>query len=159
MSEEIKTVEELKISAGRELGTSEWFAIDQKLVTAFADLTGDQQYIHVDPQACKREGLAGTIAHGFLTLSLQPMLGKSRAGMRITVPVNRAVNYGLNKVRFIAPVPVPSRIRLRTSILSVSKVATDVVDVTYAHRIEIQGSDRPAMYAEAIDRLYLKQSK
>ena len=156
MSDEIKTIAELEVSAGRELGISEWFSIDQKLVSAFADLTGDQQYIHVDPQACQQEGLPGTIAHGFLTLSLQPMLGKSRAGTKIAVPVTRAVNYGLNKVRFMAPVPVPSRIRLHTSILSVSK-AVDFVDVTYAHRIEVEGSDRLAMYAEAIDRLYLKK--
>jgi acyl dehydratase len=158
MSDEIKTLEELQAAVGRDLGVGAWFAVDQKLVSAFAELTGDRQYIHVDPDACKREGLEGTIAHGFLTLSLQPMLGQSRSGTKIAVPVTRAINYGLNKVRFIAPVPVPSRIRLSTSILSVSAVADDIVDVAFAHRVEIEGSDRPAMYAEAIDRLYLKLS-
>jgi acyl dehydratase len=159
MSGAIQTVVELRAAGGRELGTGDWFTVDQDLVNAFAEITGDRQYIHVDPQACKREGLGGTIAHGFLTLSLQPMLGQSRAGARIALPSARTVNYGLNKVRFVAPVRVPSRIRLNTSIVSVADVADGVIDVTYAHRIEIEGSDRPALYAEAIDRIYFEERR
>lgn len=155
MEPEIATIDALLNAQGADLGRGDWFTIDQALVDAFAALTGDDQFIHVDPQRCQREGLDGTIAHGFLTLSLQPMLGKSRRGPKIAVPARRVVNYGLNKVRFLAPVPVPSQVRLHTAIASVAKPTPDAIDVTYAHRIEIQGSQRPALYAEAIDRIFL----
>lgn len=131
-----------------DLGHSSWLAVTQERVNTFADATDDHQWIHVDPERAATGPFGGTIAHGYLTLSLLIPLWSEL----LTVEgVAMAVNYGLNKVRFPAPVPVGSRIRVRGVIASVAEVkggAEVVVDLT----VEIQGMDKPACVAQAVYR-------
>jgi acyl dehydratase len=150
----IQTVEELLAASGADLGVSEWYEVTQARVNAFAEDTGDLQPIHIDPQRAVEAGLEGTIAHGFFTLSLVPLLAKSLDGAKLTVPKRMAINYGLNKVRFISPVKIPARIRLRTQLGEVTTTGLSSVQLVFRHTIEIEGEVRPAMYAEAIDRFF-----
>lgn len=135
---------------GQQLGVSDWQQIDQKRIDAFADVTGDLQWIHVDEARAKAESPYGaTIAHGYLTLSLIPVLSK-----QTYVVENRkmGINYGLNRVRFLAPVPVGGRIRVRCELVDAKQVGTNTVDLTVAHTVELEGADKPAAVAEAITR-------
>lgn len=150
----IQTVQELLAASGADLGVSEWYEVTQARVNAFAEDTGDLQPIHIDPRRAVEAGLDGTIAHGFFTLSLVPLLSKTLDGTKLDVPKRMAINYGLNKVRFIAPVKIPARIRLRTHLGEVTTAGVSSVQVVFCHTIEIEGEVRPAMYAEAIDRLF-----
>src|SRR4051812_17515001 len=110
---------EIHAAAGAELGTSDWLTVDQQRIDTFAEATGDFQWIHVDPDRAKDGPYGKTIAHGYLTLSLLPLL----VGQIYSVENARMrVNYGLNKVRFVAPVPVGSRVRARSELLDVSDV-------------------------------------
>ena len=138
---------ELKTLVGEHIGYSEWTEITQGQVNLFAEATGDHQWIHVDPErAIKESPFGGPIAHGYLTLSLGPVLLPQVA---ITTGFKMGVNYGCNKVRFPAPVPVGSRIRAGVELMSVtsaslgSQIATKVT-------IELQGSDKPACVAETL---------
>ena len=151
----IKTVEQLLASSGADMGVGAWYEVTQTSVNAFAETTGDLQYIHVDPKRAIEAGMGGTIAHGFYTLSLLPLLAKTRVGTRLEVPSKMALNYGLNKVRFITAVKIPSRIRLKTRFGEVTRTGASVIQVVYEHTVEIEGEARPAMYAEAIDRIVL----
>lgn len=155
MMRTVETVEELKGLVGEELGVGPWLEMTQERVNAFADVTGDHQYIHVDPERAARTPFDGTIAHGFLTLSLLPMLGRDRDGIKVDLHPKMAVNYGLNKVRFIAPIRVGRRIRLRTRLLSLDQVEPSVYQMVYQQTVEIEGEERPAMIAESIGRAYL----
>ncbi len=138
---------------GTEEGVGEWFEVDQERVNAFADATLDHQFIHIDPERAKATPFGGPIAHGFLTLSLLVHLDAS-------IPKDRArfegavmgVNYGLDKVRFIAPVPVGSRVRARSVITNVDFKAPNALDVKRTFTVEIEGSDKPALIAEWIGR-------
>ncbi len=151
----VESIGELKELIGQELGLGPWLEITQARVDAFADVTGDHQYIHVDPERAAKTPFGGTIAHGFLTLSLLPLLGREREGIRIQLPTKMGINYGLNKVRFVTPVRVGRRIRLRTTLLGVDEVEANVYQVTYRQTVEIEGEERPAMVAETIGRAYL----
>jgi acyl dehydratase len=151
----IDTVEKLLASSCADMGVGAWYDVTQARVNAFAECTGDLQHIHVDPQRALEAGLPGTIAHGFYTVSLLPLLARTRAGMRLQVPSRMAINYGLNKVRFVTAVRIPSRIRLHTVLGDVTRVSDSVIQVVYRHTVEIEGEPRPAMYAEAIDRLFV----
>jgi acyl dehydratase len=124
-------------------------------VNAFADVTGDHQYIHVDPERAAKTPFGGPIAHGFLTLSLLPMLGRDREGVKVDLRPKMAVNYGLNRVRFPAPVPVGKRIRMRSKLLSVDDVGQNIYQMVYQQTVEVEGGEKPAMVAEAISRIYL----
>jgi len=134
-----------------EIGVSDWMEISQDRVDAFADATDDHQWIHVDPEKAAAGPFGGTIAHGFLTLSLTVTL---TAQVELDVGSPRmALNYGLEKVRFPAPVPVGSRIRARISLVS----ATDVeggIQVNRQILIEVEGGEKPAMVAETVSRYY-----
>lgn len=112
-------MDEFKALAGREIGVGRWHLVTQEQVNAFADLTGDHQYIHVDPERARQTPYGGTIAHGYFTLSLLPALIATRDGVQINLDARMRLNYGLNRVRFPAPVPVGKRIRVRTTVLSV----------------------------------------
>ena len=144
-------VEELKQAVGSHLGFSEWWEITQERVDLFADATDDHQFIHVDPQRAAQTPFGGPIAHGFLTLSMGiPLLGQiiQVEGVRM------AVNYGVNKVRFPAPVPVGSKLRAGASIVSVDDVSGGVqlvLDVTF----EIEGGEKPVCVAQTVSRYYL----
>jgi acyl dehydratase len=154
-SRTVETIEELETLIGADLGAGPWLEVTQARVDAFADVTSDHQYIHVDPDRAARTPFGGTIAHGYLTLSLLPLLGREREGVQVKLPVRMGINYGLNRVRFVAPVRVGKRIRLRTVLLGVDPVAPDVYQLTYRQTVEIEGEERPAMVAETIGRAYL----
>lgn len=142
---------------GAEIAVGDWLQIDQQRINAFAEATGDLQWIHVDPQRAAVESpYASTIAHGFLTLSLLPLLTQANApgqfeknypGMRLRV------NYGLNKVRFPAPVRPGDRLRARTTVLEAAP-AGEGVEIIYLLTVEIEGSDKPACVAEQVIRVY-----
>lgn len=137
--------------AGQEVGVSDWLTISQERIDAFAAATGDQQWIHVDPaRAAAESPFGGTIAHGFLTLSVVSALLRDAvvvAGVRLTV------NYGLNRVRFVAPVPAGARLRARIVLGSATQVA-EAVQATWQITMECEGAERPALVAEWIVRYY-----
>jgi acyl dehydratase len=135
---------------GAELGVSRWVDIDQSRIDAFADVTMDHQWIHVDVEKAQAESPYGaTIAHGFLTLSLIP--GVSKDNYRVE-NAKMGINYGLNKVRFLAAVTAGSRIRVRSQLADATKVADDTVNLTVRHTVEIDGREKPAAVAELIAR-------
>lgn len=138
--------------AGQEVGVSNWMLIDQDRINKFADATGDHQWIHVDVEKAKKEMPGGkTIAHGFLTLSLLPVL---MWDIMKVEGVARGINYGSNKVRFTNQVQVGSRVRARQKILSVEKRKDGSQQTTSEVTIEIEGQDRPALIAEQIGLAY-----
>ena len=147
----IATLAELKTLIGQEIAVSDWIGIPQEKVQQFADVTGDHQWIHTDVERSRAESpFGGTIAHGFLTLSLLPTMMESAVTMG---DVKMAVNYGLNKVRFPAPVPVGSWLRGRISVLAVDDIP-DGAQVTWQISVERSGSDKPVCVAELISRRY-----
>ncbi|WP_183092484.1 MaoC family dehydratase [Nocardioides stalactiti] len=141
-----ETFEELEAAAGEQIGSSEWITIDQRRVNQFADATGDHQWIHVDIERAKEGPFGGTIAHGYLTLALVPWLGSQV--FKLATP-GAKLNYGVNKVRFPAPLLVGSRIRVHVTIASVTDLPTGK-QLTVQHTIEIEGQDRPACVAETV---------
>jgi acyl dehydratase len=141
---------DLKEHVGRQIGPSDWVVVDQAMIDKFAEATGDHQWIHVDVERARREMPGGkTIAHGYLTLSLIPRMALVRVEKR-----RHGLNYGLNKVRFISPVPAGSRVRLRQRIVSVEDVASNGVRITSEMTVEVEGQERPAMVAETIGVQY-----
>lgn len=140
--------DELLEMAGHESGPTPWFRIDQERINQFAEATRDHQFIHVDEERARATPFGGTIAHGFLTLSLLPHLAKSVAV--VPAGLQMAINYGLDKVRFPRPVPVGSEIRLRSTILDVSERKSGQILVKTETRIEIRGESRPALVAETL---------
>lgn len=148
---EIESLAALKELVGQEVAVSDWIPITQERVNLFADATGDHQWIHLDVERSKRESPFGsTVAHGFLTLSLLPMMMSSSVLMR---DVRMGVNYGLNKVRFPAPVPVGSRVRGRMKLLSVEDIAGGA-QMIWEVTMEREGGDKPVCVAESISRRY-----
>jgi len=148
---EIASLAELKSLVGQEVAVSEWVEITQERVNLFADATDDHQWIHLDVERSRRESpYGGTVAHGFLTLSLLPMLMERSIRMK---DVRMGVNYGLNKVRFPAPVPVGSRIRGRMKLLAIEDIEGGV-QMTWQVTMEREGGDKPVCVAESISRRY-----
>ncbi|MER5729968.1 MaoC family dehydratase [Streptomyces sp. NPDC002138] len=144
------SAEELRAGVGEALGPSEWLEIDQKRIDLFADATGDHQWIHVDPERAASGPFGTTIAHGYLTLSLLPSLVPQTMrveGMRM------GINYGTNKVRFPAPVPVGSRLRSTAVITEVTEVG-EGVQVAATVTVEREGADKPVCVAETVSRYY-----
>ena len=135
---------------GNEIGVSEWVEIDQDRINLFADATGDHQWIHLDAERTQKELGMPTIAHGYLTLSLLPMLSSKVSGVK---SVNRGINYGSNKVRFTNMVPVNSKVRARVKLLKMEPKAGGQ-QVTNEVTMEVEGSDRPAMVAETLSLLF-----
>ncbi len=143
-------IEAIKEAAGQEWGTSDWHQVTQEQVDKFADATGDHQWIHVDVERARSGPFGTTIAHGFLTLSLIPML--SSQVVRVD-GIEMAINYGLNRVRFPSPVPVGSRVRARVRNASVEEVPGGVQVVNQV-TIEVEGKDKPSCVAETVTRFY-----
>ena len=139
-------IAEVHEAVGSHLGYSQWHEITQERVNTFADATGDHQWIHVDPKRSASGPFGGTIAHGFLTLSLLPQLA---AEVYSIEGVSMGVNYGCNKVRFPAPTPVGSRVRAGVELVSVDDSSTGHL-VTARVTIEIEGSDKPACVVESL---------
>jgi acyl dehydratase len=147
----ITSIDDAVSTVGQELGVSDWKQIDQDRINKFADVTEDHQWIHIDVERAKTESPYGTtIAHGFLTLSMIPALSKDN--FRVD-NATMAINYGLNKVRFLAAVPAGGRIRVRSELADASKVNDNTVNLTVVHTIELDGSDKPAAVAESIVRI------
>ena len=143
------SVDELAAATGQPIGTSEWLTITQDAVNLFADATGDHQWIHVDPERAAGGPFGTTIAHGFLTLALLPRMHHD---MFRVDGVKMAVNYGLNKVRFPAPVPVGARVRGRAGIADVVDLGDGAYQVTLSTTVEVDGAAKPACVAESIIR-------
>jgi acyl dehydratase len=149
-------IEKEKSRIGQEIGVSDWFLIDQNRINQFAECTGDQQWIHVDIEKAAQGPFGRTIAHGFLTLALIPAMSQCIQLPFDSAEAQMSINYGLNKVRFINPVPVNSRIRSRVILTDVEEKSPGRILLTYTHTIEIQGQDKPACVAELIGLLVLK---
>jgi acyl dehydratase len=139
---------DLAASVGQEIGVSDWHEIPQSQIDLFAEATGDDQWIHVDPERAKAGPYGTTIAHGYLTLSLLAPLMKTIYRIE---GAKMAVNYGLNKVRFAAPVRVGSRVRVRVSLATVDEIPNGVQSV-WSAVIELEGSSKPACIAEPVTR-------
>jgi len=147
---EFERLTELAELVGQEVGLSDWLLVDQARIQRFADATGDQQWIHTSPERAAAGPFGGTIAHGFLTLSLLPVFFDT--GFKVT-ETRMGINYGLNKVRFPAPVPVNSRLRGRFKLLSFDAIEGGVqlcIEVT----VELEGKSKPACVAESMTRQY-----
>jgi len=136
---------------GQSLPATDWLEVTQAHINLFADATGDHQWIHIDPERAAQGPFGSTIAHGFLTLSLLPRLF---AGALRIEGVRMGVNYGLNRVRFTAPVPVGSRLRAHLHLLQAEPIAPDGLQLTWKATIEREGSDKPVCVAESIVRSY-----
>ncbi|MWA04885.1 dehydratase [Actinomadura sp. LD22] len=145
-----RSIEDLRAAEGDVLGTSDWLAIDQKRIDGFADATGDHQWIHVDPERAASGPFGGTIAHGYLTLSLLPYFASQNYRIE---GARMSVNYGLNKVRFVSPVRVGSRLRGTTELLEVADLDTGA-QLRFRTTIELEGSEKPACVAETLSRQY-----
>jgi acyl dehydratase len=144
-------LDELKALAGADLGHTSWLEITQDRVNAFADATDDHQWIHVDREKAAAGPFGGTVAHGYLTLSLVVSLFSELAEVK---GVSMEINYGLNKVRFPAPVPVGSKIRLAAQLGAVEDAGVNAVQVAVDLTIEVEGSEKPACVAQALYRYY-----
>jgi acyl dehydratase len=142
---------ELKAQAGADLGHTDWLEVTQRRVDTFADATDDHQWIHVDPEKARTGPFGGPIAHGYLTLSLLIPLFNDL--LRIE-GIGMAVNYGLNKVRFPAPVPVGAKIRLAGRLGAIEDVPGEGVQLLADFTVEIEGRDKPACVAQAVYRYY-----
>jgi acyl dehydratase len=140
------TLDEVAEAAGTDLGSSDWVRIDQARVNQFADATGDHQWIHVDVERAKDGPFGGTIAHGYLTLSLVPWLGSQVFTLRTP---GAKLNYGVNKVRFPNPVRVGKRVRSHVAIGEVVDIKSGK-QMTVRHTIEIEGEEKPACVAETV---------
>ena len=151
MAKDIQGIAGLKALEGQHLGYSDWLDITQERVNTFADATGDHQWIHVDPERAKDGPFGGTIAHGYLTLSLGPVLMPSI----LTVSgVKMGVNYGADKVRFISPVMVGSRLRLGAELTRIEELPGNGAQVYMTFTFEVEGSEKPACVADIIFRYY-----
>ena len=147
----VDTPADMKAHVGEKIGSSGWITVDQAMIDKFADATGDHQWIHVDVDRAKREMPGGTtIAHGFLTLSLLAGLAHQTHDIRKR---SRGINYGSDRVRFTAPVPAGSRVRLHQTLTKVEDIKGGV-RMTFDSQMEIEGQDRPALVAETIALAY-----
>ncbi|HVW45062.1 MAG TPA: MaoC family dehydratase [Amycolatopsis sp.] len=146
-----RSVEDLEAAVGRELGPTDWLPIEQARINGFADDTEDHQWIHVDTERAADGPFGGTVAHGFLTLSLLPYFINR---IRRIENLRMGVNYGLNKVRFPAPVVAGSRVRCRITMISADRIGDDAIQVVTRGVIEVEGAEKPACVAELVSRHY-----
>ena len=152
MSTIFSSAGQLLAAEGLDLGRTDWLLLTQERINLFAEATGDHQWIHVDPEKAAAGPFGGTIAHGFLTLSLLPVFFESSFEI---VGARMGVNYGLNKVRFMAPVRVGSRLRARMKLLSAEPIAGDGVQMAWEVTVECEGLAKPVCVAESLARYYL----
>jgi acyl dehydratase len=154
MSLAMKTFEklsELAALVGQDVAVSDWITVTQEQVNLFAQATGDHQWIHIDVERASAGPFGGPIAHGFLTLSLLPKFFETALEVRET---RMGVNYGLNRVRFTAPVPVGSRLRGHMKLLACEEIENDGYQMTWQVTVEREGSERPVCVAESLSRRY-----
>ena len=146
-----QTLSELAACTGQEVAVSDWITITQQQVDLFAEATGDHQWIHVDPEKARAGPFGGPVAHGFLTLSLLPRFFESSFEI---LESRLGVNYGLNKVRFTAPVPVGSRLRARMKLLASEPIDNAGLQMTWQVTVEREGADKPVCIVESVVRRY-----
>lgn len=149
----VATLDEIRSRIGEEVGVSSWLEVDQPRIDAFADATEDHQFIHVDPVAAARTAFGGTIAHGFLSLSLLSRMGAE--AMLLPEELKMAVNYGFDRVRFMAPVKSGKRVRGRFVLDSVEEKAPGQLLMRHTVTVEIEGEDKPALTAEWLGLLFV----
>ena len=143
-------VEEIKARVGEEIGVSDWRLVTQEDIDRFAEVTGDDQWIHVDPERAKDSPFGGTIAHGYFTLSLAPRFSYDMFSFE---GFAFGINYGLNRVRFPAPMPVGEKVRMRAKLASVEEIAGGA-QITTELTFERDGGDKPVCVAESLSRVY-----
>lgn len=148
------SAQDMQAMVGKTLGTSEWLLVDQDMINKFADATGDHQFIHVNEEMAKMTPFGGTIAHGFLTLSLFPVLMAKSDCPRVE-GVKMGVNYGGNKVRFLAPVRSGKRVRAHFKLLELEEKRPGQWQQTLEFSVEIEGEDKPALMAEWISQFFV----
>jgi acyl dehydratase len=148
------TPQELQAKTGEVIGVSDWFEVSQDRINKFAEATGDFQFIHIDEEKARLTPFGGTIAHGFLTLSLIPVLSAMSPGMRVD-GVKMGVNYGGNKTRFISPVRSGKRVRAHTKLLELVEKRPGQWQQTNEITVEIEGEDKPALIAEWITQYFV----
>jgi len=141
----VANLDEIRSRIGEEIGVSSWLTVDQERIHAFAEATEDRQFIHTDPDAAAQTPFGGTIAHGFLSLSLMSRMGAE--AMLIPEGAKMAVNYGLDRVRFLAPVPSGARVRGRFTLDSVEEKAPRQLLFRHTVAVEIEGAEKPALTA------------
>ncbi|WP_291423220.1 MaoC family dehydratase [Deinococcus sp.] len=151
------SVTDLQARAGQEIALSGWVQITQERVNAFADATGDHQFIHVDPEKAAQGPFGGPIAHGFLVLSMLAGDFTNAGGLPEIKGGHLTVNYGLNRVRFVAPVRVGSRLR-NHAVLGAAEPGKGYVQITVQNTIEIEGEEKPACIAETVFRMYTQET-
>jgi acyl dehydratase len=149
----LASMPEIKNRVGEEIGVSSWLTVDQVRIDVFADATDDRQFIHVDPEAAAQTPFGGTIAHGFLSLSLLSRMGAE--AMLLPPGLKMAVNYGLDRVRFLAPVRSGKRVRGRFTLDSVEEKAPGQVLMRHTVTVEIEGEDKPALTAIWLGLLFI----
>jgi acyl dehydratase len=150
----VVTQDELKALVGSTIGTSDWLTIDQAMIDKFADATGDHQFIHVDVEKAKLTPFGGTIAHGFLSLSIMPVLTAMTDLPRLD-GIKMGVNYGGNKTRFLAPVRSGKRVRGHFKLLEIEEKRPGQWQQTVEYTLEIEGEDKPALIAEWISQFFV----
>jgi acyl dehydratase len=148
------SIDELKARVGQPIGTSEWLTVSQEMIDKFADATGDHQFIHVDPEKAKLTPFGTTIAHGFLSLSLMPVLTQMADLPRLD-GIKMGVNYGGNKTRFLAPVRSGKRVRGHFKLLELDEKRPGQWQQTIEYTLEIEGEDKPALIAEWISQFFV----
>jgi len=148
------TAEELETMTGQVVGVSEWLTVDQAMIDAFAHATGDHQFIHVDPVVAAATPFGGTIAHGFLTLSLMPRLAET-ANLPRLEGIKMGVNYGGNKTRFLAPVRSDKRVRGHFKLLEIAEKRPGQWQQTIEYTLEIEGEEKPAVIAEWMSQFFI----
>jgi len=146
----INGIDELKSRVGTEIGVSDWKLVTQEDIDTFAEVTGDDQFIHVDVERAKETPFGGTIAHGYYTLSLAPRFSYDLFHLE---GVAFGLNYGLNKLRFPAPLPVGSKVRMRMTLQSVDDIPGGA-QITMLYTFEVEGGEKPVCVAEALSRVY-----
>jgi len=149
----LAALEQIKSRIGEEVGVSSWKLVDQARIDAFADATDDRQFIHIDPDAAAQTPFGGTVAHGFLTLSLLSRMGAE--AMLLPDSLKMAVNYGFDRVRFLAPVKSGSRVRGRFRLDSTEEKAPGQVLLRHTVTVEIEGEDKPALTAEWLGLMFV----
>ncbi len=150
----VVTFDELKAMTGTVIGVSEWLTVDQDMINKFADATGDHQFIHIDEEKAKLTPFGGTIAHGFLTLSLMPVLTQKTDMPRMD-GIKMGVNYGGNKTRFLSAVRSGKRVRGHFKLLEIAEKRSGQYQQTVEYTLEIEGEDKPALIAEWISQFFI----
>lgn len=149
----VASIEEIQERVGTEIGMSDWILVDQARIDAFAEVTEDHQFIHVDPEKAKNTPFRGTVAHGFLTLSL---LSRMAEGVMLRpASMRMAVNYGFEKVRFMGPVRSGKRVRGRFKLATAEEKRASQWQITYQVTVEIEGEEKPALVADWIGYMFI----